>query len=158
MLRGNVLCHDKKTPHKPSLLLVRVCFIKKKTSVLLPLHPSSHPPPLPKLAVHSEFFCLWLHHLPLKEVLWFWSRGCWSVRPVPFRPVWSDSSWEGYIHWQVPAGADLTVTWSIVSRRRPAGASALVVSPAGWSPWFSSVQSAGQEHNQTHSEIMINAN
>lgn len=45
------------------------------------------PPSLPKLAVHSEPFCLWLLHLPQKEVLWFWSHGCWSARPVPF--VWS---------------------------------------------------------------------
>lgn len=42
------------------------------------------PPSLPKLAVHSEPFCLWLLHLPQKEVLWFWSHGCWSARPVPF--------------------------------------------------------------------------
>lgn len=72
----------------------------------------------------------------------------------PLRPVWSGSSWEGYIHWQVPAGAALMVTWSGVLWGRLAGASALVVSPAGWSPWFSSVQSAGPD--ETHTLVVVN--
>lgn len=98
----------------PSHLLVRVCFIKKKNICLtfILLHPTT-PHSLPKLAVHSEPFCLWLHHLPLKEVLWFWSRGCWSAWPVPFRPVWfqlgglhssAGARWgcpDGYLEWCV---------------------------------------------------------
>lgn len=83
------------------------------------------------------------------EVLWFWSRCCWSALHVPLGLGLclgrSLSVWEGYIHWLAPAGATPLVTWSgAVTRRRPAGASVPAVWPAEWSPGSSSVQSVGE--------------
>lgn len=95
---------------------------------------------------------------PPSEVLWFWSRCCWSALHVPLGLGLclgrSLSVWEGYIHRLAPPGATPLVTWSgAVTRRRPAGASVPAVWPAEWSPGSSSVQSVGE----TSDEALIDA-
>lgn len=127
----------------PILLKLRVCLNNKRNTCRLAL-----PSPLPPQAGSALRALLLVapSSPPERSSLVLIPR--LLICPAgPLRLVWSDSSWEGYIHWQVPAGAALMVTWSGVSRGCLAGASAPVVSPAGWSPWFSSVQSVAAEES-----------
>lgn len=111
----------------PILLKLRVCLNDKRNTCLLAL-----PSPLPPQAGSALRALLPVapSSPPERSSLVLIPR--LLVCPAgPLRPVWSGSSWEGYIHWQVPTGAALMVTWSGVSRGHLAGASAPVVSPAG---------------------------
>lgn len=64
----------------PILLKLRVCLNDKRNTCLLAL-----PSPLPPQAGSALRALLPVApSSPQKEVLWFWSHGCWSARPVPF--------------------------------------------------------------------------
>lgn len=130
----------------PICLSVRVCLNNKRNTCLpcTSFLPSFLPPLPPQAGSALRALLPVAPSSPLERSSLVLIPRLLVCPAGPLHPVWSDSSWEGYIHWP---GAALMVTWSDVSRGCLAGASVPVVSPAGWSPWFSSVQSVGPEES-----------